>query len=641
MESKPDSPEPGRFPLLFLGIVALLTSAVLGSLGWNTYRAFQVTTLIRERLFRIEELQGVITHLDEVLTMSARMAAFTGDPAWEQRYRRFEPVLDSAIKEVSQLEPRAYHDLPAETEAANTKLVEMEHRAFTLVREKRSAEARAILFSPEYEHQKQVYSEGMAQVRALLKKNASDLLESEQRTAYVHSVAIVVLLPVIGTGWLFALWILHRWRCGLLTSNHQLDQQASALARLSSDRIREERAFSEAVIQGLPAIVCISDDTGRFLRWNTKLETMLGYAASEVSQINVLDTIAPEHLDSMQQTIRDVMEAGVGDAEASLLTKTGRRIPCYVAGVRLVVNGKPRLLGAAIDISKRQGAEEALRQSRTVLANILDSVPQSIFWKDREGIYLGCNAVFARAVGLPSAEAIVGKTDFDLPWPREEAEAYRADDAEVIRHNRVKRHIIEPLQQADGRRLWIDTSKMPLTDPAGGVYGVLGVYEDITERKSAETALREAHRESELFFNSVPSILIGLDAQGRIGRWNFAAATTFGLAEEAVRGKLLKDCGITWLRPDAEAEVDSWLGLSTPQPCDDLPFDKDGEKHFLSLTILPVKFASGEHAGLLVTGVDVTERIHWRSSCTRPRSWRRSGSWRPALPMRSTPRRST
>jgi PAS domain S-box-containing protein len=261
------------------------------------------------------------------------------------------------------------------------------------------------------------------------------------------------------------------------------------------------------------------------------------------------------------------------------------------------------------EILDRRQAEEDLRRSRAVLASILDTVPQSIFWKDREGTYLGCNAVFAKATGLPSPEAIVGKTDYDLPWRPEDTEAYLADDAEVIYSNRAKRHIVEPLQQADGTRLWIDTNKMPLTTENGEVYGVLGVYEDVTERRAAENALRVAHNESELFFNSVPSILIGLDAEGRIGRWNFAAATTFGLTEAEARGKLFKDCGVAWLRSDLNTEVNSWLDLTATRRCDDMPFEKAGEKHFLSLTILPVKFSSGEHAGLLITGADVTERI--------------------------------
>src|SRR5438034_9910859 len=89
-----------RFPTLFLTVAMLLTGTVLGWFGWNTYNSYQVTRTIREQHFRIQELEGVIKHLDEVLTMSARMAVATGDRAWEERYRHFEPVLDDPIKEV-------------------------------------------------------------------------------------------------------------------------------------------------------------------------------------------------------------------------------------------------------------------------------------------------------------------------------------------------------------------------------------------------------------------------------------------------------------------------------------------------------------------------------------------------------------
>ena len=119
-------------------------------------------------------------------------------------------------------------------------------------------------------------------------------------------------------------------------------------------------------------------------------------------------------------------------------------------------------------------------------------MPQSVFWKDRDSVYLGCNDVFARAVGLDDPSKIIGKTDFDLPWPRSEAEAYRSDDHDVIINKHPKLHIIEPLQQADGSRLWIDTSKVPLVDRKGNVFGVLGVYENITDRKQAEDKLQKS-----------------------------------------------------------------------------------------------------------------------------------------------------
>ncbi|MEQ8224470.1 MAG: PocR ligand-binding domain-containing protein [Candidatus Eremiobacterota bacterium] len=145
----------------------------------------------------------------------------------------------------------------------------------------------------------------------------------------------------------------------------------------------------------------------------------------------------------------------------------------------------------AQEILERKRAEEELRGSRAMLANIMNSIPQSVFWKDRNSVYMGCNQVFAEAVGIDNTEEIKGKTDFDLPWPEDETKVYRADDREVMEKNIIKRHIIEPLQQSDGKRLIIDTTKIPLTDQDGNIYGILGVYDDITERKKAEEEIKQ------------------------------------------------------------------------------------------------------------------------------------------------------
>jgi PAS domain S-box-containing protein len=136
---------------------------------------------------------------------------------------------------------------------------------------------------------------------------------------------------------------------------------------------------------------------------------------------------------------------------------------------------------------------DELRENRTMLQQILDTVPHAIFWKDKAGVYLGCNLVFPPAVGLVGTEQVIGKTDFDMPWPRKEAEVYREDDAQVVASGIPKRNIVEQIQQVDGARLWISTTKLPLLNAQGEVQGVLGVFEDITNRKRMEDELFTSH----------------------------------------------------------------------------------------------------------------------------------------------------
>ena len=189
---------------------------------------------------------------------------------------------------------------------------------------------------------------------------------------------------------------------------------------------------------------------------------------------------------------------------------------------------------AALVVSnvRRREAEEVLDRNRAMLREVLDMAPQAIFWKDRASVYLGCNAVFARDVGLADPEEIVGKSDFDLPWPKEEAEAYRADDSAVMESNQAKRHISEPLQQADGKRLWIETTKVPLADAHGRVYGVLGVYEDVTEKKKAEEQL---YLNRFVIDNSADSIFL-VDEQARFHFVNDGACRRLGYSRQELLG---------------------------------------------------------------------------------------------------------
>jgi PAS domain S-box-containing protein len=135
--------------------------------------------------------------------------------------------------------------------------------------------------------------------------------------------------------------------------------------------------------------------------------------------------------------------------------------------------------------------ESILRLNRNMLVNIINSIPQSVFWKDRNSVYLGCNTVFARDANCNSADELIGKNDYELCWI-DKAEDYIKDDQEVILNNCPKYEIIETLPQAGGSFRWISTTKLPLLDDEGNVIGVLGVFEDITKKKLAEEKLKKS-----------------------------------------------------------------------------------------------------------------------------------------------------
>lgn len=190
----------GNSPIRLVSIAWLVTVALLGAFLWCAYDSFHRFTGSAERNLRIQELRGQIIHMDEVLTMSARMSALTADPRWEQRYREFEPKLDNALRE--SLSYALGAQMTKETEEANAALVSIESRAFDLVRQGRLEEAKATLFSPEYAAQKAVYSEGMDRLGRQLAQATAAAMQAERHRIYFQLAGGALLIVLLTLGWL-------------------------------------------------------------------------------------------------------------------------------------------------------------------------------------------------------------------------------------------------------------------------------------------------------------------------------------------------------------------------------------------------------------------------------------------------------
>lgn len=160
-------------------------------------------------------------------------------------------------------------------------------------------------------------------------------------------------------------------------------------------------------------------------------------------------------------------------------------------------NGKPtRMTGVHIDIDEVRHAESERRRAQELLQIAVDTMPQRVFWKDREGRYLGCNIAFAKDAGVASPHAMLGTTDYDSKW-REQADKYRGDDLAVMAAGAARLNYEEPLTNEKGELLWVRTSKVPLRDESGQVVGVMGTFQDVTAERSHNEELMRAKEAAE------------------------------------------------------------------------------------------------------------------------------------------------
>jgi PAS domain S-box-containing protein len=238
-------------------------------------------------------------------------------------------------------------------------------------------------------------------------------------------------------------------------------------------------------------------------------QTMLGHAPAEDlgNRGEWIDHLHPEDRDRVMATIQESV-AGASDRyqyEARLQHLDGTYR--WVSGIGTVVSRDEkgqatRLLGVRIDITDLKRAEEKLRRSRDLLQSVIEHVPVRVFWKDRDLRFLGGNTLFATDAGCKHPDELTGKTDFEMGW-KGQAELYRADDQTVMESGLPRLDYEEPQTTPDGSAIWLSTSKVPLRDEQNQVIGILGVYQDITERKRRETALKALVSEKEALLREV------------------------------------------------------------------------------------------------------------------------------------------
>lgn len=284
---------------------------------------------------------------------------------------------------------------------------------------------------------------------------------------------------------------------------------------------------------------------------------------------------------------------------------TGDEIDALVAAiVRLKFAGGQALRAVDQQNKELEQLVDRLGESNAVLQSVIDTAPVRIFWKNRDLTYLGCNPVFARDAGKQFPSELIGRTDYDMAWA-DQADLYRADDLRVMASGQPTIGYEEPQTTPDGKTIWLRTSKAPIRNAAGEVLGVLGMYEDVTERKQNEDRLRESEDRFRTVFHQAPvSILIHDQNDGAIIDANQTAWRSYGLQslEELRRSDF-------WMEPPySRAQAIEWIhrAVQTEQTFEWKNQKVSGEVFWEHVSLRPIEL--GGSTRVLSISIDITAR---------------------------------
>ncbi|MBI5062347.1 MAG: PAS domain-containing protein [Desulfatitalea sp.] len=301
-----------------------------------------------------------------------------------------------------------------------------------------------------------------------------------------------------------------------------------------------------AIRDASPQSAFLMDTEGRVIQCNRMTAERLKTDVQALKDGIVFDFLPPAVAESRKKHVRQVIET-----RAPLRFEDERFGRTILNSIYPVLGPEEQVTHLAVfgtDITEEKRSNRIVEESKRQLAQanamlqlVIDTIPVRIFWKDLNSTFLGCNRLFAQDAGHREPAEIIGSDDYQMSW-KHQADSYRADDRQVMASGAAKINYEEPQDTPEGRRIWLRTTKVPLRDQDGRVMGVLGTYEDITDRKAMEERMRESEaRYRNLFDNSYATMLVIDPVNGRIVDANAAACKYYGYTPEQLKAKTITE----------------------------------------------------------------------------------------------------
>ena len=302
--------------------------------------------------------------------------------------------------------------------------------------------------------------------------------------------------------------------------------------KMNREALRESEERFKALHNASFGGIAIHDQ-GVILECNQGLSEISGFGYDELVGMDGVLLIAEQSREAVMKNIRSGYEKPY---EAFGVRKNGEEYPLRLEARNIPYKGKMVRVVEFRDITERKQAEEAVIKTNNLLQTIINTAPVRIFYKDRELRYMGCNSVFAKDAGVASPADLIGKDDYQLAW-KEQAELYRIDDLRVLESGIPKLSYDEPQTTPEGKQIWLRTSKVPLFNDLNEIIGVLGMYEDISDRKKAETDKTRLLLRQRAILDNLPMMAWLKDTESRLEMINEPYAVACGHTVDECIGK--------------------------------------------------------------------------------------------------------
>ncbi len=348
-----------KVPQVLLIVSLILTIATIlyfSTIGWSLYTDEKQ---VLAKLASVEKLSKQISHLDEVLTMSARLNALTGEKNWQNRYMLYEPELELAIKKALSLSSSI--DLKrflSEIKTSNDMLVAMERKSFFEVREGRFKRAKEILFSEEYLNQKSIYANGVNNLLKGVTLEAKEKLEKYEQLIRNYFLIALIIILVIWVSIFFIFWRYFTKR-----------KLAEEMLRTSEERL--------GIVTGLSYdFIWERDIASGACFWFGNIDAYLGYDQNGFPRtIDAWKNIV--HPDDRERVKKSLDEYPKGHVkwheEYRIIKKDGCVRDWEDRGETIYgENGKPIVIGAIRDITEQRKGEVELKQHREHLEELVE-----------------------------------------------------------------------------------------------------------------------------------------------------------------------------------------------------------------------------------------------------------------------------